>query len=129
MKFLVIFAHLFFIPKHQTIDSVNLRIYNTSKYLVSKYSININQHDYIFENIKSKGYSTYQKVPFIFANGSYDITIVKKSFLRRPYTLRCLAVEVDQLGDEKLKSGSAVINLNIKIHHNKLEPESNLQKE
>ena len=130
MKLLFIFTHLLLF-KHcsQLTDSVDLRIYNNSKYYIKKYIITINKVEYPFFNIASKTYSKTDRLPYIYDSNMSELTILRKKILGRSHVVRELEWPVDNIGDKKIKSGKTTLILNITFGHNKLKTETSLKQE
>jgi hypothetical protein len=130
MKLLFIFIHLFLFNQPAKIaDSVNLRVYNNSKFFVKNYMIKINNVNYSFISIDPHSYSQYRRLPDVLSFNFVDMTAQIKRFLKHAYTIRTITEPIDNIGDKRIATGRAVLVLNIYMHHRNLEVEDSLKHE
>jgi hypothetical protein len=109
MKLICIVAHLFLF--RPTTDSVNLRIYNNSKYYVLDYSLK-------YDSIPPHSFSKYKKVPYVYDANESECTFIFRPLLGRSKKVTIDSVPFDHNSDKKQDNGVVTLSLEI-IKHKK----------
>jgi hypothetical protein len=130
MKFCLL---LFFVipiticAQSKPIDSVSVRVYNRGKFYLKQYSIIIDGTKYTFEDVPNGKYSAYKKVPYIYSANWIEVQIIRKRFLQYDEWIKKLMIPIDHVGDKRIDSGTATINVSTKRKHHQLVIESTIK--
>jgi len=127
MKLICIFAHLLLF--RTATDSVALRVYNDSKYYISKYSLVINHTEINYDSIAPHSFSKYKKVPYVYETDESECTFIFKPLLSHPKKLKLHTIPMDHTGDKKQDNGIATLSLVIIKHRNGITLNTSLKRE
>lgn len=120
-KFLILFLAFLLIGAKNP-DSLELRIFNDSKFVIENLKINFNGQQTEFKNIKPKTYSDVKKVEGLWKDNCYDLTIFKKGLLG--FRIHHTCMPIDHIGDNKIEHGKYTLSLKIKKKKDKIIVES-----
>lgn len=127
MKLICIFAHLLLF-KFGT-DSVDLRVYNNSKYYVSRCSLIINHTAVNYDSIPPHSFSKYKKVPNVYDANESECTFIFKPLLSHSKKVQLHTIPFDHAGDKKRDTGIATLSLEIIKYKKEVTLSTSLKRE
>jgi len=126
---LIIFSLSGFSQVINQTDSIDVRVFNQSKHYLKLYSIRIDGKDYIFSDIRTKKYSDYQKLPYLWpSNSSKTIVIIKKYFDYDQW-MTLLSTPIDHVGERIINKGKYTIFVNARKKKDNLIVDEIVKKE
>jgi hypothetical protein len=122
MKYLLVIFLLSFTLRlcAQGNDSVNVRVFNQSRFYLKKYTITLGSRKYIFSDIWKNKYSAFQKLPYLYSENENEVCIVRKRLLNYDDWENVLEIPIDHIGDRKFTAGNITINVITKRKSGKL---------
>nr|WP_321408889.1 hypothetical protein [uncultured Carboxylicivirga sp.] len=110
-------------------NSLELRVFNDGKYYIKELKINIDENEYVFNDIQRKKYSAFINLPYILKYGNHltTKTIVKK--IGDDVWLTIKESPIDHIGEQKIEKGLYTLKIKTKTIKKQLEIKKKLVEE
>jgi hypothetical protein len=103
-------------------------VYNNTRYYLRSYKIILGAQSFTFSDINKHQYSSYKQLLYLPDSYEWDVKFVRKRLLQYDEWIKVLTVPVDFIGDGKLTSGRATINVRVKKRDGRWAVETDLVK-